>query len=429
MNTADIYLWGTKIGSISQNDIYDVPVFSYDRQFLHSGIELSPIVMPLSSREYSFPGLNRDTFHTLPGLLADSLPDKFGNKLISRYLASQGRNIDDLTAVERLLYTGSRGMGALEYVPAQGFTEQADASIKVDELVKLASDILSDRENIHISENDETMAQILKVGTSAGGARAKALVAWNRKTGDIRSGQIDAGGDYEYYLIKFDGVENNKDREEAADEKPYTRIEYAYYLMASEAGIEMAPCELYPENGLFHFMTKRFDRKAGGDKVHMQSLGALAHFDYNYPGVNSYEQAATVMNRIETGQDRIEQLFCRMVFNILVRNHDDHVKNISFLMDRMGKWDLSPAYDITYAYSPTSFWLARHQMSAAGKLEGFTAEDLYVSGMAMNISRNRVTDIIDRVSEAVAGWTGFAEKALVPEKRTLEIMNSFVSLN
>ena len=424
MNTADVYMWGTRIGSISQDTIYDVPVFTYDVNFINSGIEVAPLMMPLSSREYSFPGLNPDTFHTLPGLLSDSLPDKFGTKLISRYLSSQGRSIDDLTAVERLLYTGSRGMGALEYVPAQGFLDHAEASINVEELVKLASDILSDRENLHISQNDETMAQILKIGTSAGGARAKALVAWNRKTGDIRSGQIEAGEDYEYYMIKFDGVENNKDRETDPDEKPYTRIEYAYYLMAKDAGIDMQPCELYAEKGRYHFLTKRFDRRDGGDKIHMLSLGGMAHYDYNDPGANSYEQAANVMSRLGIGQDRIEDLFRRMVFNILARNNDDHVKNISFLMDRRGHWGLSPAYDVTYAYSPTSFWLSKHQMSAAGKIEGFSMEDLYAAGRSMNINRVKMTDIINSVADAITRWPKYAEEAFVPEQRTMEISRS-----
>ncbi len=425
MRTAEVYLWGTRIGSIAQDDIRDVPVFSYEKSFIGSGMEPAPLMMPLSKREYSFPGLNFETFHGLPGMLSDSLPDKFGNRLIQKYLSSQGRDINDLTSVERLLYTGSRGMGALEYVPAQGFIENPDVSINVDELVKLASDILSDRENIHIKENDNTMAQILKISTSAGGARAKALVAWNRKTGDIRSGQIDAGKGYEYYLIKFDGVDNNKDREEIPDEKPYTRIEYAYYNMAVRAGIIMNPCEIYMENGLYHFMTKRFDRTENGQKLHMQTLGAIAHYDFNDPGAHSYEQCAFVMSRLGIRQDRIEELYRRMVFNILAGNHDDHVKNISFLMDKTGVWDIAPAYDITYAYNPANFWLSRHQMSAAGKTENFTKQDLLSAAKNMNIKKSTAEGILREVTGSVTRWMEFASKANVPEKRAEEIRGNF----
>ncbi len=421
MTTAEVYLWGTGIGSISQENVYDIPVFSYDRAFLDSGIQVSPLMMPLSSREYSFPALNKESFHTLPGLLSDSLPDRFGNQIISRYLSSQGRSIDDLTAVERLLYTGSRGMGALEFVPAKGFIEKGDGSIDINELVKLASDVLTNRENVHIKENDETMAQILKIGTSAGGARAKAVIAWNKETGDIRSGQIEAGEGYQYYLLKFDDVENNKDREAAPDEKPYTRIEYAYHLMASDAGISMQPCELYRENGRYHFVTKRFDRLDGGGKLHMQSLGAMAHFDYNDPGASSYEQAASIMNRIGIGQNEIKELFRRMVFSIMAKNNDDHVKNISFLMDRSGKWSLAPAYDITYSYDPNSYWLSKHQMCVAGKREGFVRADIINAGKSMNISKNTAEDIICQVADAVEKWPQFARQAEVPEHRVLEI--------
>ncbi len=425
MNTAEVYLWGNRIGSISQNDIDDIPVFTYERSFIRSGIELSPVTMPLSEREYAFPYLNSETFHMLPGLLADSLPDRFGNRLIEAYLARSGRSLSELSATERLLYTGSRGMGALEYVPAQGFIENNDASIDVEELVKLASDVLSNRENMHVREGDGTMAQILKIGTSAGGARAKALVAWNRETGDIRSGQVYAGKGYGYYLIKFDGVENNKDRDADPDEAPYTRIEYAYHRMATEAGIEMNPCEMRKENGHYHFMTKRFDRTDEGKKIHMQTLGALAHYDFNDPGANSYEQAAAVMNRIGIHQERIEELFRRMCFNVIAKNCDDHVKNISFLMDKTGKWDLSPAYDVTYAYDPASRWLSKHQMSIAGKREDFGYEDLLKSGTAMNISGKRAEDILYQVVRSVRRWEDFAVESEVPENRVIEISEMF----
>ncbi len=416
MITAEVYLWGTRIGAVAQEGNGSVPLFNYDKNFLNSGIEVAPVAMPLSPMVYSFPALPKDTFYGLPGLLADSLPDKFGTKLIERYLSEQGRDMHSLTAVERLLYTGKRGMGALEYAPAKDYGEVRDGSINIDALVKLASDILSERENIHVSGDEQTMEQIINVGTSAGGARAKAIIAWNPKTKDIRSGQIDAGTGYEYWLLKFDGVENNKDKGDKADAPAYTRIEYAYYLMARKAGIEMNDCQLYQESGRYHFMTKRFDRSPEGAKIHMQSLGAMAHFDYNMPGVYSYEQAVSVMNRIHLGQNAVEQMFRRMTFNILMRNQDDHVKNISFLMDKSGTWSLSPAYDLTYANDKENLWLKSHQMSMNGKTEGFDLEDFYETGRHMNLTKRKVEKILTEVKNAVREWESCAERAFLDEK-------------
>lgn len=410
-------LWGRRIGVVAQEDVTGIPKFNYDSNFLKSGIEVSPIVMPLNERIYSFPTLNPDTFHGLPGLLADSLPDKFGTALLEAYLAEQGRDLKSLTAVERLCYTGTRGMGALEYRPATGYQNSEGKSIDIDALVKVASDVLSNRESIRLKSDERMMAQIIEVGTSAGGARAKAVIAWNEETGDIRSGQIDAGSGYEYWLIKFDGVENNKDKEEKADGAEFTRIEYAYSLMAKAAGIEMSECRLHEENGRYHFMTKRFDRVGtAGEKLHMQSLGALAHYDFNDPGAHSYEQAAIIIQQLGMGQKEISELYRRMVFNVLALNRDDHVKNLSFLMDKKGIWHLAPAYDITYAYDPNSFWMARHQMSINGRRENLSKEDLVASAAHMNISRRNALQVIEEVTEAVEQWTRFAEKShLAPE--------------
>lgn len=428
MITAEVYLWGTRIGAVAQTDNSSVPLFNYDKNFLDSGIEVSPVVMPLSPMVYSFPALSKDTFYGLPGLLADSLPDKFGTKLIERYLSEQGRDMNSLTAVERLLYTGKRGMGALEYAPAKDYGEVRDGSINIDALVKLASDILSEREKVHVSGDEQTMEQIINVGTSAGGARAKAIIAWNPETKDIRSGQIDAGTGYEYWLLKFDGVENNKDKGDKADTPAYTRIEYAYYLMARKAGIIMSDCQLYKESGRYHFMTKRFDRSPEGAKIHMQSLGAMAHFDYNMPGAYSYEQAAAVMNRLNLGQKAMEQMFRRMTFNILMRNQDDHVKNISFLMDKSGAWSLSPAYDITYANDRESMWLKSHQMSMNGKREGFDADDFYAGGRHMNLTKRKVEKILTEVKEAVGAWESCAESAFLDEKEMSFIRRQFLDI-
>lgn len=428
MDAAEVYLWGTRIGAVAQDGIGGIPKFNYDKDFLGSGIEVSPIVMPLSERLYSFPALSKQTFHGLPGLLADSLPDKFGTKLIERYLSERGRSLQSLTAVERLLYTGKRGMGALEFFPQRNYIMAEDTSVDINALVELASMILSDRENIHISAKEDVMEQIINVGTSAGGARAKAVIAWNRQTGDIRSGQIDAGEGYEYWLIKFDGVKNNKDKGDKEDGQAYTRIEYAYYLMAQEAGIIMSDCQLYQESGNYHFMTKRFDRNDAGEKIHMQTLGALAHYDYNLPGAYSYEQAARIIEKLEIGQKAVEQFFRRMAFNIIMRNQDDHVKNISFLMSKAGRWSLAPAYDITYASDEANYWLARHQMSMNGKTENFGTDDFYGCGKAMNLSKAKVKRILEEVRAAVSLWEQCAQKAFLREQDMEAVKAQFLRI-
>jgi len=426
MIAAEVYLWGTRIGYVVQENISAIPMFSYDKNFLKSQIELSPITMPLSEQIYSFPNLNNETFHSLPGLLADSLPDKFGTDLLERYLAEQGRSISDISSVEQLLYIGSRGMGALEYKPAKEYEKIKDDTVNIDELVKLAADILQKRKNIHIKENSNTMKQIIKVGTSAGGAKAKAVIAWNKKTGDIRSGQIETGSGYEYWLIKFDGTSTEDTK---ADKRCYTRVEYAYYLMAKSAGINMSECSIYKESGRFHFMTKRFDRiKETGEKLHMLSLGAIAHFDFNSPGSTSYEQAANVMYKLKLNQDEIEQLFMRMVFNVMARNQDDHVKNISFLMNRKGEWSLAPAYDLTYAYIPNSIWTGKHQMSINGKTENLTKQDIIDCGRHMNISVMRIKNIIEKVETAIINWDKYAQQAELPKLIIKEKKKNFVIL-
>ena len=426
MTFANVFLWGTKIGSV----VYEngLGSFEYDKSFLSSGIEVSPIVMPLSERIYAFPELARESFHGLPGLLADSLPDKFGNAVINAWLQSQGRAPESFDPVERLCYTGSRGMGALEYVPAKGPDSSASESMEIARLVRLASDILSSRESLHISAGDNAMQDIIRVGTSAGGARAKAVIAWNESTGDIRSGQIQADTGYGYWLIKFDGIGQNGDKE-GADDPQHTRIEYAYYLMAREAGILMEESRLYEENGRYHFMTKRFDRnRETGAKIHMLTLGGMAHFDFNQAGAYSYEQAAQIMRRIRLPNTDIEQFYRRMVFNVLSRNQDDHVKNISFLMDRHGLWRLSPAYDVTYAYNPEGVWTGSHQMTINGRREGFAKQDLLASAKNMGVRKAKAAEIISDVEEIIANWPQFAEEALVSKAVSEAISREFIRI-
>lgn len=428
MTTAEVMLWGTKIGTVAFDDNSGLGSFEYDPAFLASGIEVSPIAMPLSRRVYTFPELARQSFHGLPGLLSDSLPDKFGNAVIDAWLRSRGRSPESFNPVERLCYTGSRGMGALEYVPARGPSATESERIEIDKLVQLASQVLRSREKMHVSAGENAMQEIIKVGSSAGGARAKAVIAWNEQTGDIRSGQIEAGKGYDYWLMKFDGVSGNGDKE-GEDAPQYTRIEYAYYLMAGDAGIAMSDCRLYEEQGRFHFMTRRFDREAKtGGKLHMQSLGAIAHFDFNQPGVYSYEQAAQVMRRLRISATEISQFYRRMVFNVLARNQDDHVKNISFLMDRKGIWRLAPAYDVTYAYNPDGMWTGTHQMSINGKRDRITRQDLMDAAKHMGIKQAEAEQAIAAVGESLTRWCDFADKANITDRTAHQIAAQFVKL-
>ncbi len=411
---AEVRLWGRTIGAVSLDEGRDVAAFQYDPAFAKSGIEISPLVMPLSDRVFEFPALPRGTFHGLPGLLADSLPDKFGNALIDAWLATQGRTADSFGAVERLCYTGSRGMGALEFLPALGPAPRQATKIAIDSLVQLASDVLTHRSNLqgHFqgADQEKALRDILKVGTSAGGARAKAVIAWNPSTNEVRSGQIAAGEGFEYWLLKFDGVSGNSDKE-LDDPAGYGAIEYAYYLMAKAAGITMSECRLLGENGRRHFMTRRFDRLAGGEKLHMQSLCALAHFDFNQAGAYAYEQALLTIRQLNLPMATVEEQFRRMAFNIVARNQDDHVKNIAFLMNKQGQWALAPAFDVTYSYNPTGNWTATHQMTLNGKRDGFTLADFEACAKAALMKRGRAKTIINEVQAAVKRWPEFALEA------------------
>jgi serine/threonine-protein kinase HipA len=370
--------------------------------------------MPLAKQIYSFPALPRETFHGLPGLLADSLPDDFGNALINTWLAGQGRSPDSFNPVERLCYTGARGMGALEYLPSTGPSINKSESVDVDALVDLASKILTNRNRLQGSFapelREDSLQDILRVGTSAGGARAKAIIAWNQRTNEVRSGQVNAGTGFTYWLLKFDGVSGNKDKE-LEDPAGYGLIEYAYYHMAKEAGITIEESRLLEENGRSHFMTQRFDRTEAGQKIHMQSLCALEHFDFKQAGAHSYEQALRTIRRLDMPMTTIEEQFRRMTFNIIARNQDDHVKNIAFLMDKAGNWFLAPAFDMTYSYNPTGDWTSRHQMSLNGKRDGFTIDDFRACAKNVSMKRGRAEEIVDEVQLAVLQWKQFADKS------------------
>jgi serine/threonine-protein kinase HipA len=392
----------------------DYASFQYTPEFAESGIQIAPLMLPLSMHVYEFPELPRRTFQGLPGLLADSLPDRFGNALINAWLATMGRRPDSFDSVERLCYIGTRGMGALEFHPVLGPRPRKATTIDVDALVKLASDILTEREgfkaNLSSASRKKALADILSVGTSAGGARAKAIIAWNRKTNEVRSGQIAAGPGFTYWLLKFDGVAGNRDKE-LEDPKGYGAIEYAYFHMARAAGITMTECRLLEESGRRHFMTRRFDRTADGGKLHMQSLGALAHFDYNQAGAYSYEQAFLTIRQLDLPMADMEEQFRRMLFNIVARNQDDHVKNIAFLMTRDGQWRLAPAFDVTYSYNPSGTWTATHQMTLNGKRDAFVMADVVAAAKVAGLKRGRAKAILDEVRDAVKQWPRFGARA------------------
>ncbi len=410
----EVRLWGRTIGAASLEGDARIAAFQYDPAFLASGIALSPIVLPLSRRVYQFPSLPEVSFHGLPGLLADSLPDKFGNALIDAWLATQGRRPESFDAIERLCYIGVRGMGALEFAPAKGPPLRRSAKVHVDELVKLASQVLTHRATLQVSfapgRRHDGLQELLRVGTSAGGARAKAIIAWNRDTNEVRSGQVQAPAGFDYWLLKFDGVSANKDKE-LEDPKGYTVIEYAYALMAADAGIEMSECRLLEEGGRRHFMTRRFDRLSDGGKLHMQSLAALGHFDFNSAGAYSYEQAFDLIKRLGLSMRAREQQFRRMIFNVVARNQDDHVKNIAFLMDKAGGWSLSPAFDVTYAYNPTGPWTSRHQMTINGKTDDFTREDFKTVAQVAGLKRGSPDAILKEVMDKAKEWPRYAKVA------------------
>ena len=413
---AQIKMWGSVIGYLHLGNS-GCCEFQYDRDFLNSGIEISPLKMPLSERTYAFPTLSEDTFYGLPGVFADSLPDKFGTTVISRYLEKQGRSADDLSVIEKLCYTGKRGMGALEYEPAHDLL--LNTSIDINALTKLASDILNNKKEFYLPNSEQMIGHLFQSSSSVGGARAKALIAWNEKTGDIRSGQIDAGEGYTYWLLKFDGIDNNKDRDLQPDAAEYTKIEYAYYLMALDCGINMSECRLYREGKNSHFITKRFDRiNDRYEKLHMQTLGAIAHMDFNTPRTNSYEEAMAVMRKLKLTEAEVCEFFRRAVFNDLAYNFDDHVKNISFLMDKSGVWSLSPAYDITFSYKPNSLWVNAHQMTINSKVEGITKKDLQELAEAGGIKQSRANEIIERVESSIGEWNKFAEQAELSKENT-----------
>ena len=414
---AQVHLWGRKIGTlIWQNNLGS---FTYDRDFQRSGIQLAPITMPLSDQVYAFNTLNPETFKRLPGLLADSLPDKFGNQLIDQWLEMQGRTAESFSPLERLCYIGSRGMGALEFEPAIGDIPPYSQTVNMAELVNLANEALGARHKLKTefgntdTATSKALESIISVGTSAGGARAKAVIAWNEHTNEVRSGQVTTEPGFSYWLLKFDGINENKDKEQLADPKGFGLLEYAYYLMAQDAGINMTRCRLLRENGRAHFMTERFDRRENGEKLHMLTLCGMAHYDFNQAGAYSYEQALGIMRDLQLPHGDFISLYRRMLFNVMARNQDDHTKNIAFLMDKSGTWRLSPAYDLTY--SNGQYWTSRHQMTINGKRDNFTKQDLIAVASHADLRPAQAQKLFDEVLSSVKKWPEFASRAQLPE--------------
>lgn len=411
VDIARVNLYGRPVGSVRWDNSLQRAFFEYADTFIDGGIEPSPILMPVrEGRVYSFSDIGRETFKGLPGMLADSLPDTYGRALFARWLALTGRTSGN--AVETLCFLGKRCMGALEFEPAMASPYGRDVAIELDSLVEVASEALAEKEEFgaNLAEDKKAaIAEIVRLGTSAGGQRAKAIIAYNRQTGEVRSGQIDAPEGFGYYLIKLDGVTAEAGFRETQN---YGRLEYSFSKLVKECGIEMSECNLIEENGRAHFLTKRFDRE-NGEKVHMQTLCGIAHYDYRMPGAYSYEQAFNIMRALRLPYSQAQEMFRRMVFNIVVRNQDDHTKNISFLMDRTGKWRLSPAYDMGYAYNPKGGWTARHQMSVNGKTDNITRADMLELARRNNIKD--AAGIIDMISETVSRWPSMAKECGVPQ--------------
>lgn len=425
-----VKLWDSTVGAVLWDESKQLGIFEFDRDFWEQNPKIAPITMPYAKGQrqtiFSYKGLNRETYFGLPGLLADSLPDKYGNRLIDAWLSMQGREAATFSPVERLSYIGKRGMGALEFEPALRKTEAIGETLHVSKLIELAALALQEKETLQttLTESEQdAIQQIIRIGTSAGGARAKAIVAYNDTTKEIKSGQVAVGEGFEHWLLKFDGVTNKQ----LGDPQGYGRIEYTYYSMALAAGIDMKPSKLLEENGRAHFMTKRFDRIGATEKLHMQTLCGIAHFDYNQPGAYSYEQAFQVMRILRLPYPEAEELYRRMVFNVMARNQDDHTKNISFLMNKQNYWKLSPAYDVTFAFDPQNKWMHQHQLSINGKRQNIQLADLLTLAKEMNIKKPK--DTILQVMKALQQWNDLATLAGIPADQIDYIGKQHLSFN
>ena len=431
MNTAYVNIWKTRVGAVVWDNDQQQASFEYEPAFLEKAWDLSPIKMPISngSQIYSFSELRKprngdyDTFKGLPGLLADMLPDKYGNQLIDMWLAQQGRPPNSMNPVEKLCFIGTRGMGALEFEPTTPTSNATSYKVEIDSLVEISRHMLEQRENFiaDLSDDEEkAMLDILRIGTSAGGARPKAVIAYNEHTGAVKSGQAKAPKGYEHWLLKLDGVSDVQ----LGDTHGYGRVEMAYHRMAVDSGIDMMECRLLEENGRAHFMTKRYDRAGGSTRHHVQTWCAMEHYDFNEMGSFSYEQIFQTMRTLGLDYQEAQQMYRRMVFNVIARNCDDHTKNFSFRMIQDQHWTLAPAYDICHAYNPDSVWVSKHAISVNGKREHILRADLLTVAKSMNIKK--ADEIIDEITETVSQWRQYAQAESVDLKKMEAIAKTLI---
>ena len=422
VDVAKVRMFGLTVGTFRWDNQYGMVRFEYDPSFVGRGLEPSPLMMPVQEgRIYSFANLNKETFYGLPGMLADALPDTYGRALFDRWLALTGHTSSN--PVETLCFLGKRCMGALEFEPAIDVGLDSSARFEIDTLVDVAREALSEKSSFGTNLNEDkkaAIAEILRLGTSAGGQRAKAIIAYNKDTGEVRSGQVEAPEGFDYYLIKLDGVSAQAGFKATEN---YGRLEYSFYKLAKKCGIEMSECSLIEENGRAHFLTKRFDR-VDGKKIHMQTLCGISHFDFRLHRAYSYEQAFNVMRELRLPYSAAKEMFRRMVFNVVVRNQDDHTKNISFLMGEDGVWRLAPAYDMGYAYNPNGGWTSTHQMSINGKFDDITRQDLLAFASLNNIKD--AVSIIDEIVEKISHWPELAKECEVPSAMVESITSDFL---
>lgn len=430
MNTAYVKIWNIRVGAIAWNESSGLGSFEFEPSFLNNKWDLAPLQMPVAEargRVFSFSELrNNKTFKGIPGLLADALPDKYGNVLINTWLTRRGRPSDSMNPVETLCFIGKRGMGALEFEPSVPKVSDSSTKIEIDDLVQIANDILSGCQDFsaNLTDHEEkALVDILKIGTSTGGARAKALIAFNPMTNEVRSGQLLAPKGFTHWLIKFDGVKDSQ----FGSTHGYGRVEMAYSLMAKDAEIEMTECRLLEENNRAHFMTRRFDREPGKGKIHVQSFCAMQHFDFNDVTSYSYEQLFETMRMLGLPYPQAEQLFRRMVFNVISRNCDDHTKNFAFIMNKDGVWKLSPAFDVCHSYRPGSTWVNQQSLSVNGKRQNITRDDFL--SVAKQMSIKKAPTIIDQINKIVQNWSHYADRVEVSHELESAIQKTLININ